>query len=263
MNSKERIHLRLKGEKIIATGISDTGLVRSENQDSIYLDKDGHFLLLADGMGGHERGADASKITVEVMKKYLQPELISSELREITNVEGVPSRVMYLFSLIDKVINEANSFIFKLNEKEGLERYMGSTIVGFIPVEDDAIIWFHVGDSRLYRWRDTTLECLTDDHSAHAEWVRKGKSGPEPAKNIITRAVGPMEGVVPDIKWDRYIDNDIYILCSDGLTDMVTDQKIIEILESLNNVDEIAEQLVDSAMDEGGKDNTSVVVCKF
>lgn len=263
MNSNERIHLRVKGEKLTASGISDPGLVRSENQDSICLDEDGNFLLLADGMGGHERGADASKMALEVMKKYLQPELISAELQDITNVEDVPSRVICLFSLVDKGINKANSSIFELNEKEGLERYMGSTIVGFIPVEDDAVMWFHVGDSRLYRWRDSTLECLTDDHSAYAEWIRKGKSGPAPAKNIVTRAVGPREGVVPDIKWDRYIDNDVYILCSDGLTDMVTEEKIIDTLKSLHDVDEIAVQLVDFAMAAGGKDNTSVVVCKF
>ena len=263
MNSNERVHLHVEGKGIVAAGISDPGKIRTENQDSIYLDKDGNFLLLADGMGGHERGAEASAIALDVIRKYLQPEIILSELQDITNVEDMPTKVICLFSLIDKGINKANSKLFEINKKEGLNRYMGSTVVGLVPLEEDDIMLFHVGDSRIYRWRDSTLECLTSDHSAYAEWVRKGQNGEEPAKNIITRAVGPKEGVVPDINWEKSRNGDVYIMCSDGLTDMISEEKMSEILKLHEDLDDIAKKMVDEANNAGGKDNTSVVVCKI
>jgi protein phosphatase len=262
MDSSERIHLQVKGDQIIASGISDTGIVRSENQDSIYLDERGHFLLLADGMGGHERGAEASQTIIEILQEYLQPERISSELKDITNVEGVPSEIICLFSLVDKGVNRVNKVLYERNKREGLERYMGSTLVGLVPVQSGHVMWFHVGDSRLYRWRDSTLNQLTNDHSAYADWVRKGRSGERPAKNIVTRAIGPKEGVVPDIEWEEYQKDDTYILCSDGLNDMISDEEIGEILTNCNDVDDITISLVNAALDAGGKDNTSVIVCR-
>jgi protein phosphatase len=123
-------------------------------------------------------------------------------------------------------------------------------------------MWFHVGDSRLYRWRDSILKLLTRDHSAYTEWVREGRLGKEPAKNIVTRAVGPKEGVVPDIEWEACQEKDTYILCSDGLHDMLSDEEIADILKNNDDVDDIAIRLVDDAIDAGGKDNTSVVVLR-
>lgn len=263
MSDRERLHLHVESERIVATGISDPGQIRSDNQDSIYLDKDGNFLLLADGMGGHERGAEASATALDVIQHYLQPELILSELQDITNVEDMPSKVICLFSLVDKGINKANSKLFEINRKEGIDRYMGSTVVGLIPVDDDNIMWFHVGDSRIYLWRDFTLKRLTSDHSAYAEWLRDGQNGQKPAKNIVTRAVGPKEGVVADIKWDKSIKGDVYIMCSDGLTDMISEEKMSDILRLNKDVDETAKIMVEEANNAGGKDNTSVIVCKI
>ncbi|MBW2610089.1 MAG: serine/threonine-protein phosphatase [Deltaproteobacteria bacterium] len=262
MNSTGRVHLQVKGSHIVASGISDIGRVRSENQDSIYLDKEGHFMLLADGMGGHERGAEASETAVKIIQEYLHPDVIASELHDITNVDGVPSEIICLFSLIDKAITKANSEIYQHNQEIGLERYMGTTVVGLVPVKGGNVIWFHVGDSRLYRWRDSTLTSITTDHSAYEEWVRNGQSGNEPAKNVVTRAVGPREGVIPSIDWEKYQQDDTYILCSDGLTDMVSDEQIGDIIKTETDVDDITNRLVDAAMDAGGKDNTSVVVCR-
>lgn len=263
MNSSGRVHIQVKGAQVVASGISDTGRVRSENQDSIFLDKEGHFMLLSDGMGGHERGAEASVMTIEVIQKYLQPDLLALELQDITNVEDVPAEIICLSSLVDKAITKANSVIYELNEQEGLERYMGATLVGLVLVEGGHVMWFHVGDSRLYRWRDSSLKCLTRDHSAYEEWVRDGRSGEAPAKNLVTRAIGPKEGVLPNIEWEKYQKDDTYILCSDGLTDMTTNDEIADILKAHeDNVDDIATRLVETALEAGGKDNTSVVVCR-
>jgi len=262
MEQNGRIHLQVKGSQMIASGISDTGRLRTENQDFIYLDKEGHFVLLADGMGGHERGAEASRTIIEILQKYLQPERILSELKDITNVEGAPAEIICLFSLVDKGVNKANDVLYERNKEAGLERYMGATIVGLVPVESGHVMWFHIGDSRLYRWRDSKLKLLTNDHSAYAEWVRAGRSGKEPTKNIVTRAIGPKEGVVPDIEWEEFQKDDIYILCSDGLNDMLSDEEIAGIIKNNKDVDDITVRLVDAALDAGGKDNTSVIVCK-
>jgi protein phosphatase len=257
-----RIHQQVKTANVRASGVSDVGRIRTENQDAIYLDKEGHFVLLADGMGGHERGAEASQTIIEILKEFLRPERILSELKDITNVEGAPAEIICLFSLVDKGVNKANSVLFERNRKAGLERYMGATLVGMVPVSKEHVLWFHVGDSRLYRWRDSSLRLLTRDHSAFNEWVREGRSGAEPTKNIVTRAIGPKEGVVTDIEWETCQRKDIYLLCSDGLHDMLSDEEIADILKRNDNVDKIAISLVDAAIDAGGKDNTSVIVLR-
>ena len=263
MDSSGRIHQQVKGAQITASGVSDTGRLRTENQDAIYLDKEGHFVLLADGMGGHERGAEASRAIIEILQEYLQPERILSELKDITNVDGAPAEIICLFSLVDKGVNKANSVLYERNKQAGLERYMGATLVGMVPVSSEHVMWFHVGDSRLYRWRDSMLKLLTRDHSAYTEWVREGRSGKEPAKNIVTRAIGPKEGVVPDIEWEPCQEKDTYILCSDGLNDMLSDEEIADILKNNDDVDDMAVRLVDAAIDAGGKDNTSVVILRI
>ncbi len=262
MDQTQRIHQQVKGAQITASAVSDTGRVRNENQDAIYLDKEGHCLLLADGMGGHEQGAKASQTIIEILPEFFQPKRILAELRDITNVEGAPAEIICLFSLVDKAINKANSVLYERNKKAGLKRYMGATVVGLIPVKSGHVLWFHVGDSRLYLWRDNTLKVLTQDHSAYTEWLRTGRSGKEPTKNIVTKAIGPKEGVVPDIDWAGYQRDDIYILCSDGLNDMLTDSEIADVIRGSEDVDDMTVNLVEAALDAGGKDNTSVIVCQ-
>lgn len=262
MDPDKRVHIQVNSDHLVASGISDAGSIRTENQDSIYLDSDGNFVLLADGMGGHERGAEASQIIIDSFPQYLVPEKVTQEIGEITNVEGVPPEVISLFSLIDKGVNKINKIIHDKNLEEDLERYMGSTLAGLVQLKSEYIVWFHVGDSRIYRYRDNTLTQLTEDHSAYNEWKRKGSEGEEPAKNIVTRAMGPKEGVIPDINWEENQKDDLYILCSDGLNDMVDDDRIAGIIAESGDVDDTTVNLVTAALDAGGKDNTSVIVCK-
>jgi protein phosphatase len=263
MNSNQPIHQKVESSHLVASGISDIGLMRPENEDSIWLDKGGHFLLLCDGMGGHERGAEASQTAIKVISEYLNPEVIDDELQDITGVDGVPSEIACLFSLVDEAIDKASSVLYERNQELNLERYMGTTVVGLVLVEGEYVLWFHVGDSRLYRWRDSALKRLTEDHSAHAEWESNGRIGQEPGKNVITRAIGPNAAVIADIEWDKWRKDDTYLLCSDGLTDLVTDDQITHILKNEKDVDVITKRLVEAANDAGGKDNTSVVVCRI
>jgi protein phosphatase len=263
MEPDKHKHIQIKSAGLEASGISDLGRERSENEDSIFLDKGGHFLLLADGMGGHERGAEASATALDVIKEYLSPEVVFDELQDITGGTGEPPEIACLFSLVDTAIRKANSKLYKRNRQAELQRYMGTTVVGLIPVLNGYIFWFHVGDSRIYRWRDSTLGCITQDHSAYNEWIQKGRIGDQPSKSIITRAIGPKEAVIADTKWDKRKKDDIYILCSDGLTDMITDEKISEIVTAERTTNSIAVQLIEAANNAGGKDNVSVVVCKI
>ena len=255
------VHLEVKASHTVSSGITDTGRIRSENQDAIFLDEDGNFMLLADGMGGHEHGAEASQTTLKVIREYFHPETVKAELQEITEGSGIPAEIVCFLSLVDEAVNKANAILYERNQKAKLQRFMGTTVVGLIFIEGGYALWFHVGDSRLYRWRDSELRCLTVDHSAYAEWISKGKPGTEPGKNIVTRAIGPTSNVAAETLWEKWQKGDIYILCSDGLTDMISEDQITQILSTQRTVDDIAGRLIAAANEAGGKDNTSVVVC--
>ncbi|MGD9160569.1 MAG: protein phosphatase 2C domain-containing protein [Desulfobacteraceae bacterium] len=263
MHETKRVHIQVEGEQVTAAGVSDIGLLRNENQDSIHLDENGRFILLADGMGGHERGAEASRTIISVLQEFFQPERIEREIADITAVEGIPVEVSSLFSLIDKGIRKSNTVVYEKNRAEGVEKYMGSTLVGVVFTKELCVTWFHVGDSRLYRWRDTTLTQLTKDHSAYAEWVNKGCTGEEPGRNLVTRAIGPREGVIPDMNWEKGKEGDIYILCSDGLNDMIGDDEISDIIKSSDSVNNMTVNLLNAALDAGGTDNISIVACEL
>jgi protein phosphatase len=262
MGADQRLHLQVKNSYLEISGISDPGRLRAENEDTIYLDQDGRFILLADGMGGHERGAEASETAIDVVKDFLNPKAIIERSQDRRDRNGLPATIVSLYSLVDEAVNKANTVLYERNLALRLDRFMGTTIAGLVFVEGEYCLWFHIGDSRLYLIRDGNLKCLTTDHSAHKEWEERGMIGKEPDKNIITRAVGPREGVVSDIKWDNWRQDDIYILCSDGLTDMVTDPDISRIASNHKNVDTMTLNLVEAAIEAGGRDNISVIVCR-
>ncbi len=263
MNPPQREQMQAQNEAMEAVGVTDRGRVRPENQDAIYLDPSGTFVLVADGMGGHERGAEAANRTVEILQSHLQPEVVRSELCDITEGSGVPPEIVCLTSLIDDAVRSANDTLFSMNKAQRLTRYMGTTVVGLIFAGNRHLLWFHIGDSRLYRWRRGELTQLTVDHSARKEWERKGRQGNAPSKNIITRAIGPAAGVSAETAWEASHRGDLYILCSDGLSDMVSMDQMIRILSENDAVDAIANRLVDSANEAGGKDNASVAICRI
>ena len=263
MHDTRRVYIKVESKQLTATGVSDIGLLRNENQDSIHLDDHGNFVLLADGMGGHERGAEASRTIIDVLQDFFQPERVERELTDITAVEGIPPEVSTVFSLIDKGIRKSNKVVYEKNRAEKVGKHMGSTLVGAVFTNDLCVTWFHVGDSRLYRWRDETLTQLTEDHSAYAAWVNKGCNGEEPGRNLVTRSIGPREGVLPEISWERGREGDLYILCSDGLNDMVEDEEISQIIESSDSVNNITVNLLNAALDAGGNDNISIIACEL
>ena len=245
------VHIDVETPDIVATGISHTGHVRKENEDSIWIDDSGLVLAVADGMGGHERGAEASQTTIKVFQERLNREKIEEELKDVTSLLGVPPEIGCLYAIIDRSVEEAANVIYDRNLELQLNRYMGTTIVGLVLVQDEHVLWFHIGDSRLYRWRDNSLKRLTTDHSLYEEWVKAGGMGKPPGKNVITRAIGSSPGVEADIEWDKRQKDDIYLLCSDGLTDMVKDEHMEVILNNGSNVNDITKRLVDVALAAG------------
>jgi len=261
IDADSSIHLNINAPSIIAAGISDKGCVRVANEDNIWIDKSGKVLLLADGMGGHERGADASRIAIEIFSDQLSPDVIKAQLNEITAVSGVPSKYASLYTIVFRAVRKAAKTICEKNRELKLERYMGTTIVGLL-MKEEKLFWFNIGDSRIYSLRDSRLMCITADHSAYAEWQEAGAIGPAPGKNLITRAIGNDPEVEADIEYDEKKSNDIYLLCSDGLTDIVSDEKIEEILKGSHDIPGKANLLVNEALSAGGRDNISVIVCK-
>jgi len=262
MQTDKRSQVVVKTAHVEAAGVSDVGCHRPNNEDAFCVDQDGRFMLLADGMGGHERGAEASCTALEEIKKYFDPQVLANELEDITDGGNLPVEVAGMMVVVDAAVNNANDIVYQRNVNARLDRFMGSTVVGLVFVDTLYTVWFHVGDSRIYRFRDGALACLTQDHSARLEWERKGRIGERPKKNIITRAIGPAPAVSATTGWDHVRSGDLFLLCSDGLTDMISEEKVAEVMTSGMDVALMANELVDAAIAAGGKDNVSAVMCK-
>jgi PPM family protein phosphatase len=226
--------------------LTDVGRQRQGNEDS-YLEQAPLFAV-ADGMGGARAGEVASKVAVE-------------KLGSSNDFSGSPEQHLA------EVTKEANREIYRMAQDDSALAGMGTTLTAALVTGREVAIG-HVGDSRVYRFRDGELERLTQDHSLVEEFVRQGKLTPEEAENhpqrsIITRALGPE----PEVEVETYTfaarDGDVYLLCSDGLTGMVPEQRIAEILGEAKSLDEAAHRLVKEANENGGKDNITVLLFRL
>lgn len=226
--------------------LSDVGRQRSANEDS-FVEAPPYFAV-ADGMGGAKAGEVASQIAVEAFDDVgEEPDQAESQLREIAQ--------------------SANRRIYELAQAEESRRGMGTTLTAAL-VGPEGVSLGHVGDSRCYLLREGELEQLTRDHSLVAELERTGQIGPgeaehHPQRSIITRALGPE----PDVDVDTYTINgkagDVFLLCSDGLTSMISNDEVGSILRSAGTLDEAADSLIRSANQSGGKDNITVVLFRL
>jgi len=231
--------------------ITDVGRKRKENQDYIYTQENPignlpNVFIVADGMGGHNAGDYASKVTVETM------------VQEIENsFEKNPVRIL------GKAIEAANSVIRKRAEEESRMKGMGTTVVAATCLGKYLQV-ANVGDSRLYVI-NRQIRQITKDHSLVAEMVRLGgiaedEARNHPDKNIITRAVGAMDEIKPDYFTVELEEGDIVLMCSDGLTNMLEDEEIRMILSGARDIVEGALELVEAANKNGGRDNISVIL---
>ena len=242
----------------IATA-THSGMVRSHNEDSIAADGEMGLAVLADGMGGYNAGEVASGIAVALIPTEIRRALAASVAHELSGSE--------MERLIHDQATLANTTIYQAAQREPQYSGMGTTLVVAL-WHDNQIAVGHIGDSRLYRLRDDTLEQITRDHSLLQEQIDSGMITKEqarhaPNKNLVTRAVGIDAEVEPEVHTYAVQPGDIYLLCSDGLPDMVADEDIENTLASLKaNLPLAAEQLVQQANDNGGRDNVSVILVR-
>lgn len=239
------------------------GMVRSHNEDSVACEPSCGLVVLADGMGGYNAGEVASGIAVSVVVTEVSHALNDSSPIERDKESGEELGVKLLRDNIQK----ANASIFHAAESQPQYSGMGTTIVSGL-FYDNRVATGHVGDSRMYRLRGEALESITRDHSLLQEQIDGGIISIEDArlsknKNLVTRAVGIDAEVVPEIHVHDVLVGDVYLLCSDGLNDMVEDDDIQATLHALqNNLPLAASQLIQMANDNGGRDNVSVILVK-
>ena len=235
------------------------GMVRSHNEDSLTADSELGLAVLADGMGGYNAGEVASGIAVAMIPAEMRKALAACPPESLTRA--------HLERLIGEHAVRANATIYQAAQKEAQYRGMGTTLVVAV-WHDNHVTIGHIGDSRLYRLRNDKLEQITRDHSLLQEqidsgMISKADARHAPNKNLVTRAVGIDPEVEPEVHTYPVERGDIYLVCSDGLTDMVTDEDIENTLASLKaNLPLAAEQLVQQANDNGGRDNISVILVR-
>jgi PPM family protein phosphatase len=223
---------------------TDPGRRRRRNEDSYVCEPP--LFAIADGMGGAQAGEVASRLAAAVLQE--------SDGAELTEVR------------IAELIQEANRRVFQRSNEDAATSGMGTTMtVALVDDPGESIVVGHVGDSRAYRVRDGELEQLTEDHSLVGELVRSGRLSAEeaemhPQRSVITRAIG----TEPDVDVDTFTiparPGDLFLLCSDGLTDMIPDREILSILDGSDDLDAAARALVDAANTAGGEDNITVVL---
>ncbi len=239
------------------------GMVRAHNEDSIGADPAVGLAVLADGMGGYNAGEVASGIAVALIAKELRDTLAEALPYERDRASGELVSV----KMLRRAVARANASIFEAANSQPQYAGMGTTLVVAL-LCDNHINVAHVGDSRLYRLRDAELTQLTRDHSLLQEQIDSGMITKEMArrsqnKNLVTRAVGIEPEVEADINTFEAKEGDMYLLCSDGLNDMVDDEDIFLTLSSLHtNMPLAAGQLVQMANDNGGRDNISVILIR-
>lgn len=238
-------------------GLTDTGLKREKNEDSIYLPNENEgikLFILADGMGGAKAGEKASELAIQVISEYINQNFSKTE-RTKEDIE----------MLIRKAIREANKKIYELSMKYEEYNGMGTTLIVVLIYRARLYIG-HVGDSRVYRLRQSVIRQLTKDHSYVQELLSQGTITEEearnhPQKNMLLKVLGCEEKLEPDVIIKGFVKGDILLICSDGLTNMVEDKNIYEIImKNTSDLRIACEKLIDTANDNGGIDNVSAII---
>ena len=249
--------------KIDFAEVTDTGRVRDHNEDAIGSDGELGLMVLADGMGGYSAGEVASGIAVQIVS-----ELASEGAdREQRNDVDPHSGMMRQSIVLRDAIYRANKIIYQTAQSQTHCEGMGTTIVAAM-FYDDRVSIAHVGDSRAYRLRGGQLEQVTLDHSLLQELVDRGFYSAEEAqrstnRNYVTRALGVEPTVEVEVHEYEVLPDDVYLLCSDGLPDMVEDEDIHLTISTFNDsLDVVGQQLIDLANDHGGRDNVSVMLAQ-
>ncbi len=235
---------------ITAVGRTDVGVVRTDNEDNYLLIPDEGLYIVADGMGGHAAGEVASEMAVRI---------IARELRDVAREDEGRAA-----DTLRSAIRRANEQIFQRTLNEQDKRGMGTTATAMLILGAKYLIG-HVGDSRAYVLREDEMVQLTKDHSYVQEQVDAGYLTPQQARvhpysNVITRCVGANDDVDPDVYGGTLHGGDLYLLASDGLTGMLADHEMKEILQNGSDMDTALNELINTANGRGGLDNITAII---
>lgn len=248
--------------QIISSGITDVGLKREGNEDSFHIEESLGLYIVADGMGGHLAGEVASQVAVNTIaksfRKWVEEKIPDDELFGSYD-ESLSLHGNHVLSSI----GAANRIVHEMALENEQYHGMGTTIVTLL-VTPHLIIAANVGDSRLYLVRKGRIERLSRDHTIVYEQVERGVMTPEeaessPLKHVLTKNLGSSEYVEPDIFEIEPDNDDRFILCTDGLTDLVNDEEILAMTKEEGGPDTLCHQFVERALKRGGHDNTTVV----
>jgi len=248
--------------QIKSSGITDVGLKREGNEDSFSIEDSLGLYVVADGMGGHLAGEIASKISVEIINKVFR-KWLEKDAKE-DEIFGEPDNSLSRRgNYILGGIKLANRVIYELALEKKEYHGMGTTVVVLL-VTPSLVIAANVGDSRIYMLRDGEIERLSRDHSIVAEQVEMGMMTEEeaessPLRHVLTRNLGSSEEVEPDIFEIEPANNDRFILCSDGLTDLVSDKELLDMANAEPDNASLCRNLVDIVLERGAHDNTTII----
>ena len=255
--------ISLENNEIVFAGQTDTGRQRKHNEDSLFLPERDGLLVVADGMGGHDCGDVASQLAVATIRRYF--DATSDELPRtwpfLVDHEGRGEA-----SRLATAIKLANSEIFDKAKREGHPGGMGTTIVAAYFTSER--VWLaHVGDSRIYRIRDREIVQMTEDHSLLNDYIKMKRISPDdvesfPHRNVIVRALGMKEHIKVDLFRDDFVSGDIYVLCTDGLSGMVSDEIILHAILAASDMQAACTDLVDRANANGGSDNITIAIAQ-
>ncbi len=230
--------------KIDSWGISDVGLTRPNNEDAWAIAAQGHFFAVADGMGGHRAGEVAARETIQTLCRFMD-KLFAKKPKFSTDQVSIA---------LSTAIRETNSHVYALSLQHPDLSGMGTTLACFL-LHEHILLTAHVGDSRIYRYRGE-LELLTKDHVMRSQGASSGRK-------MITRAIGTSAAVEPDCDAIPVLAEDIYFLCSDGLSDYVTAKEMSLILRKTTSIQEACMHLVTAAKTKGSSDNITIVMVKI
>jgi PPM family protein phosphatase len=236
--------------KLDSTGCTDPGLIRAYNQDSYYIDPEGRFFIVADGMGGHAGGEEASRIATEEIRSYLEENWQSPESAS---------------KILEAALSAANQAIIQDQQNNPQRADMGTTAVVLFIRPSESPVCGHVGDSRLYRLRESHLQQITEDHTWIAKSIKMGDISADearvhPYRHVLSGCLGREDLNQIDIQPLTLENGDRLLLCSDGLTEELIDQQIFGHIESPSSLEKAAHALVEAAKAEGGHDNITVVL---
>lgn len=237
--------------QIESFGGSDIGLIRLNNEDVFALLPEQNFYILADGMGGHKAGEVAAKEAVF----YL--------CRIIKEIEPKPTSADEWVELFEQAIREANRWVYDLGSLDRDKEGMGTTLCMAL-LYHKTLIYAHVGDSRIYRIRKGRITQLTQDHTLKDRLIsERGFEEKVIYRNVITRAIGTQEMVTPDVQSEEVRSGDIYLLCTDGLTEALSDRALLSIIQAAPTLQTAIEELISEAKIHGSTDNITALLFKI